>query len=460
MIAKGLINDASTTAKTVIEAGKRAAQKLIDNARVQAMNLEPIAIETVKDQLDGILEDGKKMVDDLVKQQTGYTLQEGRYQALEAFSRVKGFVNDGPLKSKAERVASQVREPETLEEIVKKMPDGVYNSFFLNEILETVDKAKTIVTQTRDLGANAIDNMTKHMKFIIDNFKKGPALENPKMFNIFSIDTESVKSSTDTSQAQYTKDADVAGGGDYVARDLPKLDAGATTSSLVSELGKSKATTTGMEYDYSDKKKTAEVSNLAVDMLKTVVPILLVLKDLFIKFNTNRDGLKDDAMERTVDLLNHNNVGKTQIPAKDIYNPLLASIDGLDIVPEGQVDSDLDPYYMYDAQYVDMVPTSPVAYISDNPSNFSELGRIYSSIATSLKVCKYNPDYPLKSLSTPTNGGKVENLRHAGNNKEELVDAIEALNGGERLRDVNDETSYEKEYSSLVLEDLMSQRPI
>ena len=306
------------------------------------------------------------------------------------------------------------------------MLDGVYNSFFLNEILETVDKAKTVVAQTRDLGANAIDNMTKHMKFIIDNFKKGPALDNPKMFNIFSIDTESVKSSVDTSQAQDTKDADAAG-------ELPKLDAETTTSSLVSELGKSKATTTGMEYDYSDKKKTAEVSNLAVDMLKTVVPILLVLKDLFTKFNTNRDSLKDDAMERTVDLLNHNNVGKTQIPAKDIYNPLLASIDGLGIVPEGQADSDLDPYYIYDAQYVDVVPSSPVAYISNSPSDCSELGRIYSSIAMSLKVCKYNPDFPLKSLSTPTDGGKVENLRHAGNNKEELVDAIEALNGGGRL---------------------------
>lgn len=426
MIAKGIINEASTTAKTVLEESKRAAQKLIDNARVQAMNLEPIAIETVKDKLDGILEDGKKMIEDLVKQQTGYTLQEGRYHALEAFSRVKGFVNDGPLKSKADRVASQVREPESLEEIVKKMPDGVYNSFFLNEILETVDKAKTVVTQTRDLGANAIDNMTNHMKFIIDNFKKGPALDNPKMFSIFSIDTESVKSSVDTSQSQNTKDADAAG-------DLPKLDAGTSTSSLVSELEKSKATTTGMEYDYSDKKKTAEVSNLAVDMLKTVVPILLVLKDLFTKFNTNRDGLKDDAMERTVDLLNHNNVGKTQIPAKDIYNPLLASIDGLDIIPEGQADSDLDPYYIYDAQYVDVVPSSPVAYISNSPSDCSELGRIYSSIAMSLKVCKYNPDFPLKNLSTPTNGGKVENLRHAGNNKEELVDAIEALNGGERL---------------------------
>jgi hypothetical protein len=78
---------------------------------------------------------------------------------------------------------------------------------------------------------------------------------------------------------------------------------------------------------------------------------------------------------------------------------------------------------------------SSTAYVSDEPGTFSELDRIDIAISVALKssVLDKSEEHKLISVSTREDGGKVKNLEYAGTSKVELSDAIEEINGGERL---------------------------
>jgi len=379
-------NDIKTlSAKSIKERAKREATKAIDNARAQAMNLESVAMETAKNQVSEAIDKCKEAIDQKIKEETGYTLQEARYLTIEAYKKAKEVVanKDNIVKNLSKEM--KVKKPESLEEILKKMPDELYNAFFLNEILEAVDKAKTVAAQTRDLGTKAIDEVVDHINFIKDNFK-GEGAD-----NIVKKVEEEIKSTVDISDGNKS-----------------------FNSELVSELGKSKLSTSGKEYDLSDKKKLAKVAKTALQGLLGLLPVLEILRHLIENYRTNKKGLREDSAERIDDLLESSAVGD-KVLASEIAMPLASKRKE----DTNSIEFDLDK--------VNMTSDSKNAYVSDEPSLISELDRVYSSLSSAIKDCKYDPKFPLVNKSSLLSGGRVDNLKHAGNNKNELIDAIEAL---------------------------------
>lgn len=449
---KNNINKSTLTAKSLKKRAQTEAKKLIDNARAQAMFLEADAIESVKGKLENVVEEIKEKIDKEVKAQTGCTIQEIRYQSIQVFKAAKDSFKDGKEKvnewknkreekkrKKAEKngeeyeapkdTSMQVKKPSDLNELVKKMPDSLYNAFFLAEIFDLVEQAETIVAQTTALGKEAIDEISNQIKFIQDNFKKGDKLDSEDK----KSDTESVKSSIDLDTDSYSNDT--PSGGYMASSEKKEVDVTKLNVSLLAELGKSKASTSGKDYDFSDKKKTSEIANKAIDFLNTVLPLLVLFQHLIINYNTNKESLRNGSASRLSDILKHNNEGKKrqEIPAKEVFDQVLDRIPGLRDDYDEDQEIDDGSVYFYDNPTIEATGDSPVAYIADEPELYSELDRLRCSLSLAIKNCKYNPEYELYSESTKTNGGKVVNLRHAGNNKDELVDAIEALNGGKRL---------------------------
>ena len=82
---------------------------------------------------------------------------------------------------------------------------------------------------------------------------------------------------------------------------------------------------------------------------------------------------------------------------------------------------------------VEWLPEASTAFVSRLSTVDSELQRICSKIALDAKECTLNAMYPLISLSTETDGGKVRNLRFSGNDKTDLENAVNNINGGKRL---------------------------
>lgn len=392
-------NDIKTlSAKTIKERAKREAEKAIDNARAQAMNLESVAIETAKNKVNEALDECKTKIEEKIKEETGYTIQEARYLTIEAYKKAKEMIDDGKSKVKNLSKEMKVKKPESLKEIVKKMPDELYNAFFLNEILEAVDKAKTVAVQTRDLGTEAIDEVTRHISFIRDNFKGEGILEVEKAI-------DKVKSSVSIESENQ----------DF-------------NSELVSELGKSKVSTSGKEYDFSDKKKLSGIAKTALQGLLGILPVLEVLKHLIENYRINKNGLREDSAERIDDLFEASASGN-QISAKSVFDPLFNlknDKESYDNINENIQNVEYSP------DKVNMTSDSSVAYVSEKPSIISELDRIYIELSSAVKTCKYDKRYNLINKSTLLSGGLVDNLKYAGNNKEQLVDAIESL---EPIRD-------------------------
>lgn len=57
----------------------------------------------------------------------------------------------------------------------------------------------------------------------------------------------------------------------------------------------------------------------------------------------------------------------------------------------------------------------------------SEIFRVDAAVAHWKGRCKFNPNIPLRNVSTSTDGGRLENMQHAGNNERELIEAVLSL---------------------------------
>ena len=411
MIIKKGISESKLTAKSIKQIAKKEAKKLIDNARIQAMNLEASLMESAKDKIDNALEEGKNLIESKIKEETGYTIQEARYHAISAYKKAKESIDNAPLEIKGLENSMKVKASETFEEIKKKMSDELYNAFFLNEILEAIDKAKVVVAQTRDLGEKAIDDVVTHMKYIQENFKLGNDLVNPKKFSLPGKEED--ESDVDNPKEEETQ-----------AGEKEKTPEVSYSSSLMEELVKTKASTSGKDYDYTDKKKTAKIAKTALGMLSTVLPVMIVLKKLIENWRTNKLGLRDDSAERLADLFENQSQGEI-IPAKDVFDQLISTTRKVD---DSNEDSSINNLVNNtDISNISILADSSNAYVTEESKSCSELDRIYSAIASSIKECRYDENYPLMNMSTQKSGGKVKNLKHAGNSKEELIDAIESL---------------------------------
>lgn len=445
-IGKWDIGEESLSIKSVAERAMREAQKLSINDYVQSMGLEAAAIEAAKMNLDEIVDAGKEAIESKIKEETGYTIQEAKYKTVQAYEQAKGAIDtqkekiaarkkrkeekkrlqalkEGKEYEEPKNTSSKVRKKESIDDLVKKMPDKLYNAFFMSEILENIDKVKTVIAQSRDIGEKAVDEVLDQAKYIRDHFKKNSGI---------SENTSEEESSMLSADNVYVKDSSVPV---YMTSEETPADTGALNSALVSELVKTKASTRGEEVDKPEKKTTPSADK-AIDMLEKAEPVLTLLKDLFSNWRKNQDSIRDDAGALDAALLKKNATedGLQEIPAKDVFRsvdmlPGLrddASIDEAEVTP--QRDYSLEPS-------LHLSTDSSTAYVSDEPGTFSELDRIDIAISVALKssVLDKSEEHKLISVSTREDGGKVKNLEYAGTSKVELSDAIEEINGGERL---------------------------
>jgi len=440
------IDKSSLSIKAIASRAKIEAQAIANEIKVQGMALESEAIDTAKDELNGLLDEGKKLIEKKIKEETGYTPQEIKYKTVQAYEQAKGAIDtqkekiaerkkkkEEKKRKQAEREGKEYEEPRdtsmkvkkkmSIDDIVKKMPDEMYNAFFMSEILEVVDKTKTIVAQTRDIGSKAVDEALDQVKYIKDHFKKSKKEKEEK---------KEENSKTIATDSKYEKESDTPS---YMTSEDSEVDTAALNSALLSELAKTKSSTRGEEDEKPDKS-TTETADSALDMLDAIEPVLLSLKELFDNWKTNMETLRDDSGARDADLLAQNALRDSfgeSVPAEVFFKSVTRGIDGLyDDEDDGSEDEEELPEYE-NIPYSLVSTDSSVAYVSDEPNTFSELDRIDILLTIAQKDCKLDEDFPLYSESTREDGGKVRNLEHAGNNKKELVDAIEDINDGQRL---------------------------
>lgn len=412
--ATSFTKEANMGVKALAKEAKLQAQMIIEDAKMQALNAIPAGIETLKGTLNALADSALQMIDDEIQKQTGYTRQELGYITLEGKKWWK------KMKT-AKKDADKEKAKKKFKEWLKEQSHEVYNAFFAVEIKEMIGQLKIVASQLFDAGTKMVQEVMDLINDILEFFKSGKKYE--KRDERGEFDTA------------------------YVGED-----------DALNEMSKTKKTEEGwIVEDFSEKQITDLGQNL-LDILNALMPVLAILLVLFDNYLTNKKMLQDGCDAKTDKMLSQNSdqvglSGKAPFTNEDDFVPRFSEPKdpgwGLSKDDRATFEAESDsiapavptrPWRTPEEQFpadggaMDMwSPQSDYMWFSDESPIDSELLRVRLALDEAIKDCKLNPEFPLQSKSTPTNGGKVINLKHSGNTELEMEEAILRLNGGARL---------------------------
>lgn len=395
-------------------------KKIPEAMKMTVAQMEPSAMDILKETVKALVKSGEEAADTLVKKQTGYTIQELRYKTIEGYRTYKEYQKKYKeynqklknYKKNKDNITSEVKaQAETelqqynsetlkLKEIfsdwLKKQSDAIYNAFAIAQIKEIFEETKSLYETWKDSSIDAIEELEKQVDDIKEFFGKG-------------ITTNNVK--------------DVSLNDNNIITNIS--DRTSTAEQLLAKMSRSAATTLGNDVQDFSNKKTVEVVKTLITILTSLITSLDLFKALLQNYQTNKHGLKADASKKIAD------TNKDVALKANVTIPVTVYFDPS--TGKRYSDSSYGEDILDTAETVFYVPDSSTAYISFESIIPSELRRMRKALNIALKDAHYDEEYPLVSKSTIESGGKVKNLKYAGYTESDLIDAVNNINEGIRL---------------------------
>lgn len=459
------VSKMAKTPKQKMKAKLAEAKKKIKDLIALAKSNTPTALTQMQSATTALKDTITNLVEDEIKNQTGFSLQEIQYKCGEGIKLFRQYKelhqsNKNEAIEKDTKAERKKKRQEKLKERkaqakaklqawLNKQTDPVYNAFVSLSIKDIIDKIAVSMSYLQDSGKDILQSSLENIKSIKDEFK-----DNGGKVDIQQT-AEKIKSSIPLSDIG-TKTLDEYTIGDFL-----------------SEMQRTSKNENGMDFINVldvDAKPLTEMNKTLLKLLDNLNKVLPMLYTLIDYYQTNKESLRKNAAEKSIATLKNNaknvglNVAKKYKPSKSKIgktnpeNDLLSAglNDNVDLNKATQVDDmnfmkvvlpidDANEKEIFDGKYLteDETPIGfeyhntecdEVFVCSDTQTVLaSELNRISFLLDERSKICKYDENKPVVSLSSQTNGGIIKNLEFAGNSRRELISAILEINNGERL---------------------------
>lgn len=375
------LNQSLKSAKTIAHEEYSSTMKKIDNLKLIAMQTAPQATDLVCSELHNLAFSLEDKINNNYTKETGYTLREISYMTVRGLKLMCAY--EQAVLSGSEQKKKTAKDD--MKAWLLRQSDEIYNGFMCLRTVGVVNSLYSETMTSLNGGINVCTTLLRRIS-IIKEFYSGAS------------GAVSKTSATAT---------DVSLGSD---------------ESLQTLLKNKTTVTGGVVNDYSTKHLTQSGAEILA-VLDSVASLIPIISKLISNYNENKTQLRNASAQRMGSIVKDNAI------ASGLDSSAIVYIDA----SSGDMVTD-DPSSGLDyAETVLSVPCSSVAYWSDKSFIDSEIDRVRQKLTVAAKDASYDPARPLVSISTATDGGRMKNLKYAGNCKADLVMAINQINGGRKL---------------------------
>ena len=390
-VVKGVISDAFKSFKQKAVEAWNELRRQFDEQKEMLMRLNPLGSENLCNTVSSIASSLEDVINTQIEAQTGLSIQRLRYMQLRGYTLWQDYIqyrDRGEAKKK-------------LGEWLDEQDDVVYNAFFCIQVIPMLKQFGMIAKQQWTAGTDIIRKATSDLNDLKDifdySYKPKEEREKPEPTTIEDDGDDELHRLIKQNRTEETEDVK------------------------------------------DGTHKLLDFLKLLLGLIDLLLPVLAMLAVLFQNRIDNVAFCRQTGdMHVGKQFLDN---GKTSgitdtVPVKSERVAEGNPERKLPAVAEGEparIDNLADPGVADGFRTVKLLPECDFMLVSDRDELPSELDRMRRDIDEAAKDCMVDPAHPLISLSTHSDGGRCVNLRYQGWTKYEIIDAVEAYNGGKRL---------------------------